>query len=205
MGDEQIGLDLPLQQVIGRLRCMERSDRAKEAHLLDGVVADSDRANLPLTVELMHRLSRFLDGHRGVRPVYLIDIDVIGLQAPQGILKLPRDAVFRRVAIDRPILPLQPRLCRDDDRVSFTVFRNRLSNNLLSYSHAINGRRVHQIDPAFKRGKDRLDAAPLVRSAPHPSAHGPCAQSNARDREINTVSCNIFHFCSLHSWLAFFA
>ena len=60
-------LGLALEQVVRRLRGVERRDLAEQVHLLRGVVADADRADAALPVERVERLRRLLDRHQRIR------------------------------------------------------------------------------------------------------------------------------------------
>src|SRR5439155_310931 len=78
-----MAFDASFEQVIGWLRCVERGRALKYVHLLQRVVAHSDGPDLALLVKLVHRRGGLLYGNQRIRPMNLVDIDVIGLQATQ--------------------------------------------------------------------------------------------------------------------------
>ena len=56
---------------------------SKDVHLLQRVVAHSDRPDLALRVKLVHRGGGLLYRNQRIRPMNLVDIDVIGLQTTE--------------------------------------------------------------------------------------------------------------------------
>src|SRR5262249_24867015 len=80
---EDVGLDPALEQIIGRLHHVQRRNAAEALHLPSREIADTDGADFALLEQSVHRLRGLLDGHPGVGPVNLVDIDVIGAKAAQ--------------------------------------------------------------------------------------------------------------------------
>src|SRR5439155_6489369 len=153
--------------------------RAEQVHLLRGVVADADRADAALPVERVQRLRRLLDRHERIGPVDLIEIDVVGAEALQGVADLLPDARARRVPRHPTVPPLEPHLGGQYDAVSPSPTRHRLADDLLGAALAVGGRRVDQRDAALERRTDGADRALLVGPAPHPAAHRPGAEPDA--------------------------
>jgi len=59
---------------------MQRRDAAKPFHLADRKIAHSDGADFSLPQQRVHRIRGLFDRNQRVRPVNLIDIDVVGLK-----------------------------------------------------------------------------------------------------------------------------
>ena len=76
-------LDAAFKQIERRLQDVQRRNALEPLHLCDREVAHADCANLALLEERAHGLGGFLDGDQRVRPMNLIDVDVIGLQSAQ--------------------------------------------------------------------------------------------------------------------------
>ena len=71
---------------------MQRRHAAKLLHLIDRKIADADGADLSLFEQGLHCRRGFFDRYKGIGPMNLIDVDVIGSQPAQGVLDLPHDA-----------------------------------------------------------------------------------------------------------------
>ena len=89
---------------------MQRRNAAKPLHLADRKVAHSDGADFPLREQHEHYVSGFFDRNQWVRPMDLIDIDVIGSKPAQGIFDLAHDAGAAGVARYPSALPLKSNL-----------------------------------------------------------------------------------------------
>ena len=85
---QDIGLDLALEQIVGRLNGGERRLLAEAVHLRRREIADADRPDLALAAEVLQRRRRLLEGHALVGPVHLINVDHVGLQPAERILEL---------------------------------------------------------------------------------------------------------------------
>ena len=71
---------------------MQRRHAAEPLHLRDGKIADPDGADLALLGKRAHGFGGFFDRHQRIGPVDLVDIDMVGLQPPQGVVELLQDA-----------------------------------------------------------------------------------------------------------------
>ena len=174
-------LDAALEKVVGRLQHMQRRDTPEGLHLRDREIAHPDGADLSLLIERSHRRSGFLHRHQRVRPVHLVDIDVIGAQTPQRVFDLARDALAARVAEHASVAPLQADFGGDDRARAQSGRRQRLADDFLGAAESVDRRGVDDGDALIQRGADRLDRFLLVAAAPHPAAYGPGADGDARD------------------------
>src|SRR5712691_12554260 len=154
---------------------MQRGHVAKPLHLADRKIADSDRADLSLPEQRVHRLGGFFDRHQWVGPVNLIDIDVVGSKPAQGIIDLLHDAGAAGVAKYSSTLPLEADLGGNKHARAQARLSDRLADDLLGAAESIDRGGVDDVDAVVQRGPDGRNRLSLVGSAPHPPADGPSA------------------------------
>ena len=158
---------------------MQRRDGAELVHLCRAEIADADGANFSRPVERGHGVRDLGDRRIGVRPMHLVEIDDVSLQAPQGLfcfLDDPRPAgIAKRLAVG----PVEPDLGGNDGVFAAAPGGQRLADDLLGPSEAVDRRRVDQVDSAVQRRVNGANGIHLVASAPHPAADGPGSQRNA--------------------------
>jgi hypothetical protein len=106
---QDLCFNLPLEQVVGGLGGVQRSHLAKPIHLFGGKVADPNGADLALLQQLPQKRRRFFDRFQGIRPMNLVEIDHICLQAAQRILQFLGQARQAGVAHHFVVCPLQSR------------------------------------------------------------------------------------------------
>src|SRR5262249_19734762 len=107
-----------LEEVERWLSRGERRYTAKALHCVDGVVRDADRPNLSIFLEVEQRLSGFFVLCREVRPMDLVEIDVVRPQPFQRHTDLVEDLYLARVTDDPVSLPLETNFGCDDDLVA---------------------------------------------------------------------------------------
>jgi hypothetical protein len=174
-----VPLDSALEQIIRRLRRMERRDRAKRIHLRRAEIADADRPDFPRAKEIRHGFRGLRDGSARIGPMHLVKIDHVGLQAPQRILDLLHYPHPAAVTERRAVAPIEADLGRDDGAFPAAILRQGLAENLFGPAEAVDRRGVEQRDALIERGVDRADRLRLVRAAPHPTPDRPSAQSDS--------------------------
>ena len=81
-------LDLPPEQVIGRLERVDRPNLLECRHLVGVEVRNAHEADEAFVNEPIERLGRGRDGRRRVRPVDLVDVDVVGAEEPEARLEV---------------------------------------------------------------------------------------------------------------------
>ena len=159
---------------------MQWRDLPKLLHLRDGEIAHADRADLPLLIEREHRFSRLPERHLRIGPMNLVDVDVVGTQASQRVFHFLQDALARCVAKYLAVTPLDADLGGNDCIGTRTRFRYSASDDVLGYAEAVGGRGIDQCDPLIQRSENGVGGFPFVSAAPHPAAHGPGAERDAR-------------------------
>src|SRR5580704_13041220 len=116
---------------------MQRRYAAKPLHLFDRKIADADGADLTLSEQGLHCRRGFFYLDKGIGPMNLIDIDVIGSQPAQGVIDLSHDAAAAGIAKDVPILPFEPDFGGNDHFVAQATFGYRLADDLLRAAKSI--------------------------------------------------------------------
>jgi hypothetical protein len=86
---QDVGVDLALEEVVGRLHHVQGRRRLERRHLIRREVAHPDCPNLALLEQLAEYPRRLLDGHQGIRPVDVIHVDPIRLQPAERVLHFP--------------------------------------------------------------------------------------------------------------------
>ncbi len=76
-------LQVALPQRVLALEYRDRMRGVRTANRLLARLGKSEEANLPLAHEIRHRADDVLDRHRGIDPVLIKQIDVVGLQSAQ--------------------------------------------------------------------------------------------------------------------------
>src|SRR6267142_5689710 len=102
---QNVPFDLALEEIVGRLNRVKRRDGSETLHLFGRIVAYADSTNLSLFVDFAKSVGCLLDGRERIRPVHLIDINVVRLEAAQRILELLENTLARGVAFDFAIRP----------------------------------------------------------------------------------------------------
>ncbi len=174
---------------------MKRRNGSEAIHLRRRIVAHADRANFPLFIKFPQCRGCFLNRRHSVRPMHLVNIDVVGLQAPQRVLKLLQNSFAAGVALNRTRGPIEAHLGCEDNIVPAPVLVNGFANDLFRTPLSINRRRVDQVDALVERRMNRANGLLFVRSAPHPAANSPGTQSDPGAFESCTFNVDVFdHF-----------
>ena len=129
----------------------------------------------------IERSCRLLERDRRVRPMHLIDVDDIGLEAAKRILELAAQPRRRGVAQELAACPVEPDL-GGDDRTRSPAALERLADQLLGAAEAIARCGVDEIDAVIERGVNGADRVAFLGAAPH---HPPMAQVPRPMREAS--------------------
>ena len=125
---------------------MQRRDAAKPLHLDDREIAHADGADFPLREQRVHCVRGFFDRNQWIRPMNLIDVDVVGSKPAQGILDLAHDAGAAGIARYPAALPLQSGLGGNKHVRAQPAFGDRLANDLFGAAESIDRRRIDDVD-----------------------------------------------------------
>ena len=74
---------LALEEVVGRLHGVEGSGLPEFVHLRGGVIGYADRANFAVFEQARERFCGLLNRHERIRPMHLVQINIVGAQASQ--------------------------------------------------------------------------------------------------------------------------
>jgi len=83
-----------------------RPQFSKTSHLFRRIIAYADGANLALLIKLAQSSGCFLDGNQRIRPVNLVDINIVRLETTERILELLENPPTSRIPLDfagRPV------------------------------------------------------------------------------------------------------
>src|SRR5712671_314637 len=169
---QNITFDFALKKIVGWLNGMKRRDGSETRHLFGGIVAHSDSANFALFIKLTKRAGGRLDRNERVRPVNLVNIDVVRSETPQRILELLENALAGGVAFDFALGPVDADFGGNDNAVPATILEG-VTHKFFGATKAVNGRCVDQVDAQVESGMNGTDGFRLIGSAPHPTADGP--------------------------------
>src|SRR5712675_617332 len=169
---QNIAFDFALEKIVGRLNGVKRRDGSETRHLFRRIVAHPDSSNFSLFVEFAKRAGGLLNRNERVRPVHLVDINVVGSEPTQRILELLENALARGVAFDFALSPIDADFGGNDDAVPATILEG-VTHKFFGTTKAINGRGVDQVDAQVESSMNGTDGFLLIGSAPHPTADGP--------------------------------
>src|SRR5262245_2237693 len=114
----------------------------------------------------MHRRCGLPKRNQWVRPMNLIDIDIIGLQAAQRVIDLFQDSGAGRIAKNLFSEPVQSNLGRNDNFFPLAVLRQGSTDELFSTAKPVHWRRINKIYAALQRRVNRLERLLCVGSTP---------------------------------------
>ena len=116
-----------------------------------------DRPDLSAVDQVRERRECLLDVGGGVRPLDLVEVDVVGLQAAQRVLDRGHDPAPRRALLIGIVTHRAAHLGREDDAVAAPL--QSLADDHLGVAVGVGG--VDEVDPGVQRLVD--DAGRVVR------------------------------------------
>ena len=109
--------------------------------------------------------------------------DALGPQAFEDLLlrRPERNAVVVRVEVEVALLavPDQPAFRGEHDLIAATG--DGAADDLLGFAKAVDRSGVDHVNAAIERGENGIGCVLFIRTAPHPTADGPSAESDRRD------------------------
>jgi len=150
----------------------------------------ADLARLPQPV---HRLERFLDRHRAVRPVQVVQVEIIGLQPPQAVVDRAQDGGPRKPGLVRARAHLRRNLAGQNDAVAPPL--QRLAQDDFRGALVVQVRRIEEVHPALQAAVDHGERRGLVRLP----AKGHRAETHARDSQVGFAQDASLHMGSADS------
>jgi hypothetical protein len=192
-------LRLPVGDVEPVLNRHDRDDPLGLAELVLGHVGDADVPDLALVLQLGERADRLGQRHLPVRPVELVQRDLLEPEPPQAALaRLPQ--VFR-APVGVPAAragPDQAALGRDHQVVWVRV--QRLGDQLFAHRWPVGVGGVDEVDAEFHHAPQRRDGpVPAGRFAPDPAPSDPHrTEPEAVDGQ---VAADVDGACCCGGWL----
>ncbi len=176
LGDRQhLGLDAAVEDRVGRLLGAEPFQAAPLGDPLGlddvggGHRRRADRADLAAVDQVRERGQRLLDVGVGVRPVDLVQVDVVGLQAAQRVLDLGHDPAPGVASLVGIVAHRRRTLGREDDVVAAPL--ERLADDLFGLAAGVHVGGVDEVDPRVQRLVDDADRVVMVGVADGPEHH----------------------------------
>src|SRR2546426_1266364 len=159
-------LDVATEQVVWRLKSLDRRGRAELLHLRRVEVGDADVANLAGRLQLGQYARRFREGNLRVGPVDLVDIDVVHAQRLEAGVDTASNPVRACVTLDAPAGGGPETALGGDHHLVSGPILQRLGQQALGRAETISLRGVEKVDPPFRGAADGRDRGLLVCRAP---------------------------------------
>src|SRR5689334_14688035 len=177
-GVEHLALGIPSPERPFRLQRRDRMDGVRAADRPSAGLGEAEMLHLSGLDQLGHRADRLLDRRFRVDAVLVVKVDVIDAEPPQRGIDCLVDVLGR--AVDRAAAVLEPTVAelRGDD-VLVAPSGNRLADELLVRSLAVDVCGVEEVDPELERAVDRRDRLLLV-GRPVPGGHPHAAEALCR-------------------------
>jgi len=151
---QNILLGVAFKEIVWRLGRVQRRDRSKRTHLLDGEITDSNRADFASLTTSGHRLGRLLDRRIQITPVHLIDVDNVSTQPAQRILDLlvdPSPAAERLT-----VAPIKTDLGSDQGLVP-PNFLKCPADDFFRMTEIVDRRPIDEVDPTTDGATNRAE------------------------------------------------
>src|SRR6185437_3013847 len=177
-------------------------------HLRRIIIADTGRPDLPIPDQLSQRLHRFRNRRGDIRPMLLIQVDIVCPQTPETVLTLFYHTFLAAVLIDvqwNPRIVLAPE-CKIAARhiPSHAELRHdlhflsgdalqRLSDDLFAQPHSINRGSIYRCHSFVIGGLDSGDGVFTVTASPQPTADRPGAERDRRGLDTRLAEFSVFH------------
>jgi len=126
----------------------------------------TDVADLASLHHIVKRLHRLLDRHPGVKPVNLVQVDVLRPEAAQGLVQLLNNCLARQARATRAVMHREEDLRRQDHVLATAVFLDRPSDDLLREAEPVRASGIPQVTASSTAWR-KIGAA-----ASSSSAHG---------------------------------
>src|SRR5205085_5328424 len=130
-----------------------------------------------------------LDVRCGVGPVELIQVDVVSLETPKGVLHLLEDPETGVPALVPPRSHLAVNLRRENDVVAPPL--QRAADDLLGLSPGVDVGRVAEVDAGGERRVDDADALVLIGVSPRAEHHR--AETEGADLDSRPAERAVLH------------
>src|SRR5712664_2581 len=160
--------DLPPDQRVRRLKRCYRRNLFGALNLLRIKVRNADPANFSFFLERGKRLPRFFEPGTVVfrRPMDLVKIDRVNLQATQAVLAFAADGSSAEFLSDVPFFVPAKNALGKNVRPRTTPIFHRAGYNFFGMAHPVDGCGVDPVDTKFERTMNRRDRIRIILRAP---------------------------------------
>src|ERR1700688_3581025 len=108
-----------------------------------------------LLKEGLHGPRGIFDRDGRIRPMDLIDVDVVRAKSTERILDLLPNAIARGISRNRTVVPLESNFGCDENLFPMSSLLNCLSDDFFRNPKTVNRRRIDQIHPLIEGGVNR--------------------------------------------------
>ena len=157
--------------------------------LVGGVRRQPERADLAGPDQVAEHPQGLLDVHRPVRPVDLVEVEVVGAEPPQARLDGPGQVQPRVPAAVEALLEREVPLAGEDHLVTSVL--ERLSDDHLRLARGVHVRGVDQVDPVVESHLHDAGALVVVGVAGRAEHHRP--QGVGRDGHSSASEGSVLH------------
>ena len=159
-------LDVAVEHVVWRLIGLDRPVLGELCHLTRAVVGNARVPDLPFAHEIGERTAGLLGRRRGVRPVHLVEIDVVRPQIPKARVDAFTQPARARISLQPVAFFAKATLRRDDDAVSRHPRPERVREKTLGRSETVGLGGIEERDPEVERPSYGLFRLVGVKPAP---------------------------------------
>ncbi len=166
-----------------------------------GEVGAPDVADLAAACQVIQSAQRLLDRRRRIEAVHVVDVDVVGAQAPEAVFDRAQQRLPRRAGIVRPWPHRERALRRDQHLVA--AAGQRAAEHFLRPAAGIHVGGVEAVDPGLQTDIDEpprlrpLGRAPLLEELPD-TPEGCRTETEHRDTQSRAAELPVLH-AILHS------
>src|SRR5215207_9275250 len=184
---DQLGRGRPVEQAVGRLQGVDVADPLTALQQPHVEVADPGPADLALGDQLGHGPPGLLDrrARGGVRPVELVEVDVVGAEALEALLQLEPDRLRPQVVGGLVVLAAVPGpAALGEHQLPAGALAQHLPDDLLGVPEPVHGGRVdpgHAGVEGLVEGGDRLVVVLRAPAEPPRPADRPGAHADHRE------------------------
>src|ERR1035441_2474159 len=191
---QNLRLDRAVDHRVGRLERSDRGDLHAALHLGYGEVRDADVTDLALMFQPHHGRPALFDVLVLHRPVDLVEVDRLHLEAAQALFHLAAD--LQQGAFDLALLVPHHAALGEDKGLDVGLF-HRLADHLFGVAKAIDGGGVDPVDPQVDGLVNRRDGGIIVLRPPGhrpiAAAQGPRSETDRGEPHVRDSKLTDFH------------
>src|SRR5699024_3811905 len=177
-------------------------------HLFNAIITDGRLTNFALFLQLRNSFHRFRDRSGRIGPVDLVEIDIVGSEAPEAIFTFLDHAFLSGISVDVNIvafiifgregkfallgIPAVAVFSKNLELIARDI-ADRFTNDFLAVSLSIDGRRMDGRYAVILCGMYCFCGIIFLRSAPQPSAKRPGTEGYNIKLQVSIAKCAVNH------------